>query len=422
MSTDAPQNHFKLRVLIVGAGPCGLATAISVTLAGHSATVFEATDGPQPFGAGILSSPNGTRLLSRWGLNKILGSMRITPKILRVLDLNGDLIAEKKQFDTDVMRTCGSPLCTYHRADLQAGLLRRALEMGVEVHFSSKVSNVNIHEHSVKLQKGDSHCGDLVVIADGTWSTLRSKVLGRIIQPRMTDNVAYRVTIDLTKIDGQEVSEPMKSAQLHIWRGTDAHVTGYHVRDGSLFTLSIVMADDFTSETSSMHAIIEELKTRLCESDKILAALLKAVQRVNKWRLVEVSGLSCLDLPKGFVLAGDTYHTLRPSLSQGFNLGLEDAATLGSLLGHVKAVEQIPGAIAMYERLRSRRVQQVLHATQRYESGGLSTEIEPRTPKTPENSNVSAMNEDIGYVAAQNDIWAYDAYEAAETAYYDDPY
>jgi hypothetical protein len=49
-----PDHDRVLDVLVVGAGPWGLATAIAVVLAGHKATVFELHDQPYPFGLGIL--------------------------------------------------------------------------------------------------------------------------------------------------------------------------------------------------------------------------------------------------------------------------------------------------------------------------------------------------------------------------------
>jgi salicylate hydroxylase len=63
------------------------------------------------------------------------------------------------------------------------------------------------------------------------------------------------------------------------------------------------------------------------------------------------------------VLAGDCCHSLLPFLGQGLSLGLEDAATLGQLLSHVKAISQMPKAVAMYDRLRTERARKIDHET-----------------------------------------------------------
>ncbi|KAI0151454.1 hypothetical protein BJ166DRAFT_390536 [Pestalotiopsis sp. NC0098] len=425
MSSDTEQPPATIKILIVGAGPCGLATAIAVTLAGHTATVFEACDGPQPFGSGVLSSPNGTRLLSRWGMDEILRPARIVPQVLQLKNLKGEAIDHRELFDDEVLPAYGFPLCTYHRADLQAGLLRKARDLGVKVHFSSRAIDIDVRDRAIELENGNSYQGDLVVVADGTWSALRSKVLGQISQPRLTGDVAYRVTIDLAKTEKDEVVELTDTAQLRIWAGPNAHITGYHVRACNQFTLMVVMSDDPGTESSSMQAIVEELRDRLHGSDKTLSVMLGAVKRVNKWRLVEVSGLPAVSYQfrSGCVLAGDSYHTLRPTLSQGFNLGLEDAATLGSLLHHVKTTEQIGKAISLYERLRSDRVQEVLDATERYENIALYSH-EDSDAQNHDGRDGKPPYPNGEYLVAQEGIWCYDAYAAAEAAYSysSDPY
>lgn len=147
--------------------------------------------------------------------------------------------------------------------------------------------------------------------------------------------------------------------------------------------------------------------------------MLEAVQRVNKWRLVEVSELSAVSqFRSGCILAGDSYHTPRPTLSQGFNLALEDAATLGCLLHHVKTTEQIGKAISLYERLRSDRVQELLDATDHYENVALCSHMDS---ESPDGGGGKLTHSNGVYLVAQDVIWCYDAYAAAEAAYSSDP-
>lgn len=54
-------------------------------------------------------------------------------------------------------------------------------------------------------------------------------------------------------------------------------------------------------------------------------------------------------------------------LSQSLNLGLEDAATLGSVLGHVTSRKQLTGAIELYDQLRTSRTRSVLGQTKSHE-------------------------------------------------------
>lgn len=68
-------------------------------------------------------------------------------------------------------------------------------------------------------------------------------------------------------------------------------------------------------------------------------------------------------LERTCVLAGDCCHSLHPSLAQGLNLGLEDAATLGQLLSHVTSPKQLSKMVASYDRLRTDRAKKVFDET-----------------------------------------------------------
>lgn len=117
-----------------------------------------------------------------------------------------------------------------------------------------------------------------------------------------------------------------------------------------------------------------------------LTTIFKAAQRVNKWQLVhgEKPQLGCssdmvarlinytrivpppptmISPEATCVLAGDCCHSLPPFLAQGLNLGLEDAATLGHLLSHVTSPNQLPKALALYDRLRTDRAEKLLEET-----------------------------------------------------------
>lgn len=52
-----------------------------------------------------------------------------------------------------------------------------------------------------------------------------------------------------------------------------------------------------------------------------------------------------------------------PYMAQGANSALEDGATLGALLGKARSRDQIPAALAMYERLRKQRVEPIAQET-----------------------------------------------------------
>ena len=62
-----------LQVGIVGAGIGGLGAAIAVAQAGARVTVLEAAAELGEIGAGIQMTPNASRLLVRWGVDRVIG-------------------------------------------------------------------------------------------------------------------------------------------------------------------------------------------------------------------------------------------------------------------------------------------------------------------------------------------------------------
>ncbi len=60
-----------LKVVVIGAGIAGLATAIGLTRHGHHVAVYERREtGAEETGGGIQLQPNAMRVLDAWGLRE----------------------------------------------------------------------------------------------------------------------------------------------------------------------------------------------------------------------------------------------------------------------------------------------------------------------------------------------------------------
>lgn len=254
-----------LDVLIVGGGLCGLAVAISVALAGHRATVFEAFEAIHPFGSGVQLSPNGTRLLLKWGLADILDPVLTTPGALRIHNFNGEILASRDDYAEEILRRYRFPLWTLHRVDLQRGLTRRATDLGVQIHHSSCIIDVDNSKTTITFVNGEKRRGHLVVVANGTSSMLRRKVLAQDIIPRPAGYTAYRITVDRRPLLDRGLLDLVSSTQSRLWAGQDSYALCFPIRGGTQLSVLLAISSDVSSGSVSTSAAVEELK-KLAES------------------------------------------------------------------------------------------------------------------------------------------------------------
>lgn len=252
-----------LHVLIIGAGPCGLSCAIAISLAGHRATVFESVSRLHEVGAGLQITPNGSRLLHRWGVDTLLKPDAAKPALLRIQRFNGDLLAERTDYENEVHTHYGAPLWGLHRVDVQSALARRAQELGVTLRLATKVVDVKFGVPAVTLADGECVAGDLLVAADGLWSATRSQFLGQNTPPQPTGHMAYRILIPIEQVANSELKSWMAKPRNNIWIGPEAHAVAYSIRRGKLLNVVVLIMDDLAEDVKKESSDSEELRRRL---------------------------------------------------------------------------------------------------------------------------------------------------------------
>lgn len=252
-----------LHVLVIGAGPCGLACAIAISLAGHRVTVFESVSRLHEVGAGLQITPNGSRLLRRWGVDALLQADAAKPDLLRIQRFSGELLAQRTEYEREVLTHYGTPLWGLHRVDLQTALEQRAKELGVDIRLASKIVDVDFDAPAVTLANGDHLLGHLVVAADGLWSATRSRFLGQETYPQPTGHMAYRILVSVEQVTDDELKTWMTKPRNNIWIGPEAHAVAYSIRQGKLLNIVVLMMDDLAQDVKKEAGDMEELRSRL---------------------------------------------------------------------------------------------------------------------------------------------------------------
>lgn len=329
----------------------------------------------------------------------------------------------------------GAPFWDLHRVDLQRALMSRCAKLGILIRCSSRVVQVSFDEAVVEIDGLGREKGDIVVCAEGLWSSTRAQFLGEVSEPAPTGDLAYRISVDTTKLSGphaEEIRDFARNGGVNFWIGPGGHVASYGVRGGDMFNLGLLRPDDLPAGTIKTTAHPSEVADLLSDWDPFLGRLLTEVDAVNKWRLLYLETLKRWTNDTGtFYMVGDSCHPMLPYLAQGANSALEDGAVLGVLLSKVTAAkkqEQLKKVSGMYQALRrdrgaeiqreSSRQREAFHLPDGEEQRArdeVMLEALERGPSEPFPSRWTCPR-------VQRFLYGYDAYAEAEGAYRMDPF
>ncbi|KAI1814937.1 hypothetical protein GGS20DRAFT_371350 [Poronia punctata] len=356
-----------LDIIVVGAGLSGLATAISSALSGHKVTVYEAANQLQEFGAGLQITPNSSRLLQKWNLpEETFWKTVAEPTYIAVHRYSdGKILALEEDFHTKMRSRYGSPFVDVHRVDLHSALATRAKELGVKIELGQKVTRVDSITPSIETEKGvTAKKADLIVAADGIWSTCRNQFLDIKDFPRPTGDLAYRIVLTLDEIDDPELRDIVRKPASKFWIGPDSHVVAYSVRGGTMYNIVLIIPDDLPEGVRRQPGSVEQMRALFKGWDPILTRFLGFVKSVDKWRLMHRRELrSWVNEQGNCVFVGDSCHPMLPYLAQGANSAIEDGAVLGLLLGRIQTRQHLPKALRMYQTLRKARGDAIVKET-----------------------------------------------------------
>ena len=310
-------------VIIIGAGLCGLSAAISIALEGHSVTIFECAPQLHQVGAGIQITPNGVRLLRRWGVTEYLMPKAAVPEMLSIIRYDGSkTLAHRTAYSEEIKTRYGEPIWCLHRIDLQKALASRAEDLGVRLFFNSRVREVDFEVPRVFCENGHEEKGDLLIAADGLWSSTRSAFYGKPVLPQPTGDLAYRIVLTADQVaDDPQLREVITRPGIRIWMGPEAHAVAYSLLGGRMLNIVLLVPDDLPPDVAKAQGDLEEMAELFKGWDPILTRFLSHVEEVDKWRLSYLQ----LDEPWSskegwFVMAGDACHPLLPYMAQGANL------------------------------------------------------------------------------------------------------
>ncbi|KAJ5155978.1 hypothetical protein N7492_008781 [Penicillium capsulatum] len=354
----------RLRVIIVGAGLSGIATAISAALSGHSVDVIEQAKELAEVGAGLQITPNASRLLQHWNLPPSLWDAAAEPTKVTVHRYSGQVLAHDGSFDRSIRAKYNARFVDLHRVDLQQALYARAQALGVTFHLGERMDRIDFESTTVCAVSGKQYAGDLIVAADGLWSRCREVFVGKKDEPIPTGDLAYRIVLKADEISNPDLKSLVQNPEVHFWIGPGAHAVGYSLRGGLMYNIVLLVPDNLPAGISRQSGSVEEVRELFTGWDPILNRFLGYVTNVDKWKLMHHGEMKkWVNDASNLVFIGDSCHPMLPYLAQGANSSLEDGAVLGLLLGHMTNKAQLPRLLRLYESLRKSRGEAIVRET-----------------------------------------------------------
>ena len=319
----------KPRVLIAGAGLCGLTTALALLQRGYTVNLFEQASELREVGAGVQLGANGTRLLIALGLERAMRQIVCEPEGKEIrLRTTGQ---SWPVFDLGVesVQRYGAPYWMAHRGDFHGVLLAavRAAAPGA-IRTDAECVGFTQDDAGVTLQlaSGERIAGDVLLAADGVHSPIRHQMFGEG-RAQFTGIMAWRGLV------------PMERLPAHLrrlvgtnWVGHGGHVVTYPLRRGEILNfVGAVERDDWRVESWTEAGTREECARDLGRWHDDVQTIIRNIDTPFKWALLGRDPLA--HFAQGRVcLLGDAAHPTLPFLAQGANMALEDAVMVARCL------------------------------------------------------------------------------------------
>jgi 2-polyprenyl-6-methoxyphenol hydroxylase-like FAD-dependent oxidoreductase len=304
----------RTEVLVVGAGPVGLAVAASLAGHGHDVTVVDRqTTGANTSRAAVVHART-LEMLERIGVSKRLAELGIHARQFSIRDGDHELVPVRfDRLPTEYPYTLMVPQNITEKV-----LLDRLEELGGRVlrpYVATGVSQT-ADDAEVTLESGDVIKAEYVVAADGMNSTIRDLAgLG------FDGNDALSLSFTLADV---RVEGGLPGDEVLLFFSKPGMLVVAPLPDGSFRLVAEVDDAPEQPDVAFAQRLLDTRgprRTTVRVTEVIWGSRFRIHERVaDQYRAGRV------------LLAGDAAHTHSPAGGQGMNLGLRDAMTLGDAL------------------------------------------------------------------------------------------
>ncbi|MCU1573114.1 MAG: monooxygenase [Micrococcaceae bacterium] len=306
-----------MEALIVGGGIGGLGTAVALHRQGVTVRVYERAAGPARGGAALSLWPNALRGLDTLELGDAVRDHAALGGDSGIRRPDGKWFGYTRLGEA-IRTTYGDPLVVIARQFL-TDLLLAALPPGT-VRYDQRVTEVSTGSLSgpaVVLTADGNAEADLVVVADGARSALRSWLLPAAPPLQYAGYTAWRML----------VPTPATLESFETWGSNGRRFAVLPLADGSCYCYATVTAPADTRPDSE----ITELRRLFGNWHQPIPDILDAAANgvVLRNDISELGPLPAYHVNR-VALLGDAAHAMTPELGQGACLAIEDAVVLAA--------------------------------------------------------------------------------------------
>ena len=318
----------KKRILISGAGPAGLSTALQLDRDMFDIHVVERSDSYNSMGFSIILWKPGYEVLKK----TLGGSVEFSSDIDMMKIWGGNTFTEIHSAHVDNLAF------SVQRSKLIDALATRFEDIiGSEsIRFGTYITDIEPSDsvQKVTLSDGSIEHYDLVICADGMHSDIRNKHFETTLKSGPY-KIIYQWVEPGSNLDKVSIVGFKKDVVYLIQTTEDKALLAYYIE----------------SDKASMQDFEAELKKAIDSAYDGNLVLDRHSRRVFSGEEVDVSPW----YKGGIVLMGDASHGHPPTLAMGTSMAFEDAAVLANQLN----TQPISTALQNYTAERSKRINQV---------------------------------------------------------------
>lgn len=335
-------------ILIIGAGIGGLSSAIALGRRGHRVTLIERDPDWSVYGVGIIQQGNVLRAVDQLGVLNRYAMAGFGFDAVEVFAPNGMKIARipSPRLLPDYPANIG-----ISRRSLQAVLAQAAKESGAQIRLGITADHLDDTGTGVSVVFSDGASGDfdLVIGADGVFSSTRSRILPQSEQPRFTGQSVWRYNLRAPAgMDALQVYNgatgaglvPMSNGLMYLYLTTPEPENPRFRADE--------LAEQMRARMAHCAPAIQQLAEQITDNTAVVYRPLDTVLVTGPWHHGRV------------VLLGDAVHATTPHLGQGAGLAIEDSLVLAE---EIDRAERMDTALHAYRARRFDRCAYIVRAS-----------------------------------------------------------